>query len=116
MEEINSIGHNKIIWTLTCLQTSSFGAFLSASIMDFGFFLRSSATFCQYFPVDIPHNYKLVIDKNTYVHNISISIYIYIFKNVGIMKPNLMFPCLTENDSINHLEHSYKRTMEQQDA
>jgi hypothetical protein len=77
MEEINSTGRKKLFRALTCLHTSSFGAFLSASIIDLGFFLRSSATFCQYFPVDIPHSYTLVI-----------GIHIYSFKNIGIMKPN----------------------------
>jgi hypothetical protein len=36
---------------LACLHTSSFGAFLSARVILDGFFLRSSATFCQYLPV-----------------------------------------------------------------
>ena len=61
-EEINPINDIWIIdRALTCLQTSSFGAFLSASIIEYGFFLHSSATFGQYFAVDMPHKYKLVI-------------------------------------------------------
>jgi hypothetical protein len=38
---------------LACFQTSSFGAFLSARVILAGFFLLSSATFCQYLPVKV---------------------------------------------------------------
>lgn len=59
---------------LTCLQTSSFGAFLSASIIEYGFFRRSSATFCQYFAVvgmqtkqHISYVSRSEIDKEIYL-------------------------------------------------